>query len=418
MRHMEPPPPNRLLDQVRALPAAGPLLDRLDPSSSVHLVGGAVRDLLLGGAPPDLDLVVEGDAAGLVAQLGGSAVRHQRFGTWTVALGGFAYDIAQARRETYPAPGALPEVSPASLQEDLRRRDFTVNAIALALSGPRAGELTAAAGALEDLDRHWLRVLHERSFIDDPTRLLRLVRYRTRLDFALDTRTSELVVEAVAHRALDTVSGPRIGGELRLLAREPDPLKALLGLHELELESDIHPLFGLGRGPDGANLQLGRRALALLPAGARPDRLALAMAARDIPAEELHQLLDRLAFEANDRQTIMVAAAGGSQVARALERASSPSEIAEVVQGMPLELVALAGALGAEAPARSWLENLRHVRLDIEGADLLRAGVAEGPAIGRGLSAALAAKLDGRAKGRDAELAAALEAANRRDSLP
>jgi tRNA nucleotidyltransferase (CCA-adding enzyme) len=414
---MEIPGPSQLLDAVRSLPAAAPLLDRLDGRSGVHLVGGAVRDLLLGGTPPDLDLVVEGDAAGLVEQLGGTIVRYERFGTWTLALEGFAYDIAQARSETYPSPGALPEVRPASLAEDLRRRDFTVNAIALALGGPRPGELTAAPNALEDLDRHWLRVLHSASFIEDPTRLLRLVRYRTRLGFVLERETSELVAQAVSERALDTISGPRIGAELRLLSREPDPLIALLGLHEPGLEEAIHPRFGLGRGDSTANLDLGRRAAALLPQGFPPDRLALALAARDIPAQELRELLDRLAFEAEDRGVIVATATEGARAAEALSRAAAASEIAEVARGMPLELVALGGALGAEEPARSWLGHLRHVRLDIDGAELLRAGVPEGPAIGRGLSAALSAKLDGRVRGREAELAVALEAAYRGDSL-
>ena len=136
----------KLLAQVYALPAARPLIARLGDGTHVYLVGGAVRDLLLGGAPVDLDLVVEGDAATVVAALGGEVREHDRFGTATVVLDGFTYDIARARRETYDHPGALPDVEPAPLAEDLRRRDFTVNAIAIPLAGERAGELTAAAG--------------------------------------------------------------------------------------------------------------------------------------------------------------------------------------------------------------------------------------------------------------------------------
>ncbi len=409
--------PSQLLDRIRSLPTAKPLLDRLAGYGGVHLVGGAVRDLLLGGVPPDLDLVVEGDATGLVERLGGLITRHERFGTWTVVLDGLAYDIAQARSETYPAPGALPEVRPASLEEDLRRRDFTVNAIALALAGPQAGELTAAPDALEDLDRRWLRVLHSRSYIDDPTRLLRLARYRSRLEFEPEAKTAELAAQAVAERALDTVSGPRIGAELRLLVREPDPLKALLSLHDLGLEAAIHPQFGLGRSGEPPVLELGHRALALLPPEIPPGRLALALAARAVPAPELRDLLDRLAFEADDRQVIVATAAGGADAVTALQKASRPAEIAEATQGMPVELVCLAGALGAPAAAQSWLGKLRHVRLQIDGSDLLEAGVMQGPDIGRGLRAALAAKLDGRTQDRDAELAIALEAARRRDSL-
>jgi tRNA nucleotidyltransferase (CCA-adding enzyme) len=402
---------------VRALPAGRALLDRLDGRAGVHLVGGAVRDLLMEGAPPDLDIVAEDDASGLVQRLGGTVVRHERFGTWTVALDDFTYDIAQARSETYSVPGALPEVRPAGLEEDLRRRDFTVNAIALALGGPRPGELRAAPGGLEDLERRRLRVLHPASFLDDPTRLFRLVRYRTRLGFEPESTTHELARAAVAEGAPATVSRSRIGAELRLLAREPDPLTALLGLHEFALEPAIHPRFGLGRDDPESNREVGIRALALLPGDGRPDRLVLALAMRDIPGRELWDLLDRLAFEAEDRQVIVVGATGARDAARALAATSRPSDVAAVAHGKPPELIALAGALGARAPAQAWLERLRHVRLDIDGGDLLRAGVPEGPSVGRGLAAALAAKLDGRLDGREAELELALRAAKSGDSL-
>ncbi len=397
-----PPDP---LDRVRALPAAQPLLAHLRDDTGVHLVGGAVRDLLLGGAPLDLDLVVEGDARAVAASLGGELKAYDRFGTATVVLDGHSYDIARARRETYAHPGALPDVEPAPLAEDLVRRDFTVNAIALALAGADAGGLTAAPAALEDLGARRLRVLHDRSFIDDPTRLLRLARYASRLGFEVEPHTRELADAAVAGGALGTVSGPRLGSELRLLARERDPVTALLELADLGLDSAIHPGFRM------SDEALARRALALLPEGAPGDRLALAVSSLGVPAAELGSLLESLAFEAEDRDAILLAATRADDVARALHAASAPSEIAEAVAGAPPELVALAGALGPATEAREWLDTLRHVRLEIDGGDLLAAGVAEGPAIGRGLRAALAAKLDGQASGRGEELAAALKAA-------
>ena len=407
-----------LLERAIALPAARPLISRLPSAPSVWLVGGAARDLLLGGTPFDLDLVVESDAAALATSLGGDARIHDRFGTSTVTLDGFTYDIARSRRETYAQPGALPDVEPASLAEDLNRRDFTVNAIALALAGDAAGELSAVPAALEDLDARRLRVLHNRSFIDDPTRLLRLVRYATRLGFEIEPHTRALADGAISGGALRTVSGSRVGAELRLLAREPDPVRALRGLGELGLDAAIHPGFGLdaaihpGFGlDDGA---LARRALALLPAGGRRDRLALAVASRGVPGPELAELLDALAFEAEDRDVIVAAATRAGDVASALRAASAPSEIAAAVSGVAPEVVALAGALSAEPQARDWLERLRHVRLEIDGRDLLAAGVPEGPAIGRGLRAALAAKLDRRASGREQELAEAVRAAGER----
>jgi len=402
---VEIPSPQALLERVRSLPAGRPLLARLDDAIGVHLVGGAVRDLLIGGEPDDLDLVVEGDAAALARRLDEAPRIHDRFGTSTVRLDGFTYDLARARRETYARPGALPDVAPATLSDDLKRRDFTVNALALALGAPRPGELTSVPSALDDLAARRLRALHDASFIDDPTRLLRLVRYASRLGFAIEPHTLALARAAVLARALDTVTGSRIGTELRLLAREPDPLAAIATLHELRLDSAIHPDFGL------TDLALGRRAFLLLPADGHSDRLALALALRGVPRKEVRALLDRLAFEAADRDAILAAATRAPSLAAALERARRPSEIAEAAAGAGPELVALAGALGPATNARDWLTRLRHVQLEIDGSELLAAGIPEGPAVGRGLQAALAGKLDGRVSGRAAELAAALEAA-------
>jgi len=394
-----------LLARVASLPAAGPLLAALGDAEGVHLVGGAVRDLLLGGEPVDLDLVVESDPDGVAAALGGTALAHDRFGTSSVRVGGFRYDIARARRETYARPGALPDVVPARLREDLLRRDFTVNAASIALGGPGRGTLAAAPSALEDMQARRLRVLHDASFIDDPTRLLRLARYASRLRFGIEPHTLELARSAASAGGLQTVSGPRIGAELRLLGREPDPIAALECLRRLGLDEAIHPGFGL------RDAALARRALKLLPRDADPSTLALSLASLGVADAALAELLDTLAFDAADRDAILAAAQRAEPMAKALATAERPSQISDAVAGGGPELVAIAGALGAAEPARQWLQSLRHVRLEISGRDLLAAGITPGPAIGRGLRAALAAKLDGRVSGREAELAEALQAA-------
>jgi tRNA nucleotidyltransferase (CCA-adding enzyme) len=250
-----------------------------------------------------------------------------------------------------------------------------------------------------------LRVLHLRSFIDDPTRLLRLARYASRLGFDVEPMTWELAQTAVAEGVLTTISGARLGAELRLLAREPDSVAALRALSELELDRAIQPHFRLD------DPGLARAALALLPTDGRPELLVLAVAARRVPAGELGPWLDALAFERGPRDTISSVASRAQEVAAALGDAASDSDVAAVLSGAAPELAALAGALGPAAKAVRWLERLRHVRLEIDGADLLAAGVVEGPQIGRALDAALAAKLDGRAPDRAAELAEALRAA-------
>ncbi len=193
----------------------------------MYLVGGAVRDLLRGVDPLDLDLVVDGELEPVSALLGTPARVHDRFETRAVTIGGFTYDLARARRERYAHPGALPTVGPAGTasMRTCERRDFTVNALALGLAGPRRGHLLDVPHAREDLNAGRLRVLHDHSFIDDPTRLLRLARYAGRLGFAVEDGTRALVQTAVAAGRPQRPSGPRLGAELRLLGEQGDPVE-------------------------------------------------------------------------------------------------------------------------------------------------------------------------------------------------
>ncbi|MDQ3767879.1 MAG: hypothetical protein M3370_00140 [Actinomycetota bacterium] len=380
--------PSTLPASLRALPVGAALLDALRDQPGVHLVGGAVRDLLLGREPRELDVVVEGDAVALARALDPAAVVHERFATATVLVDGHAVDLATARRERYPRPGALPEVSPAGMAEDLRRRDVTVNAIALPLAG---GPLVAGPDAVEDLAAGVLAVLHDASFVDDPTRLYRLARYAVRLGFAVEPRTRSLADAAVRDGALGTVSGPRIGAELRLATGEPEPLAALSWMAALGLvPAATHPPSVIAS------------ALAVLPSDGRADLLVLgawqvgSFAQLGFSAAEL-TVLDRLVR--------------GKELAGDARACGRPSELRFLLDGEPVEAVALAGALGAQEPVLAYLEALRHVRLSITGADLLAAGVPEGPEVGRRLRAALASRLDGDAPpGREGELAAALGA--------
>jgi tRNA nucleotidyltransferase (CCA-adding enzyme) len=397
----------QLLESVRALPIARPLLQRLAAAGDppVHLVGGAVRDLLLGGEPHELDLVTEADPVLLAATLGGRAKAHARFGTGTVELDEHRYDIARARTETYARPGALPDVAPASIERDLPRRDFTVNALALTLTGPGAGELIGVPGARDDIANGVLRVLHDGSFRDDPTRLLRMARYAARLGFAPEAHTEALAAAARDGGALNAVSTQRVGHELRLLGREADPVAAFEALAACELDRALAPGVGL-RDPASA-----RSALRLLPADGRPDVVVLGAAFAAVEPPARRGLLDAFGFTAEDRVGIEAAAGAGALVAQ-LRAAVSPSQIAAAVAGAGPETVALAGALGAEEPAREWLQRLRHVRLGITGDDITGAGIAPGPGVGAGLRAALAATLDGTAATRSEQLAVALEAAH------
>jgi len=436
-----------VLRALAAQPGGPELLALADEHGDVTLVGGAVRDLMLGRSPRELDVVVAQGAAdfanALASRLGTLAgenpserfesTYHERFRTALVRWNGGQIDIATRRAESYATPGALPDVHPGSAEEDLRRRDFTVNAISVALGGSRRGQLQAAEHALEDLAAGRLRVLHERSFRDDPTRLLRLARYRARLVFEVEPHTAELAAHALAAGALATVSRARIGAELRLALRESDAVAALTALDELGVlralaSSPASSPEGEGGGERDSSLRLdaalAQRALVLLPADGRPDLLLMASLLLALtggdgedPEDVMYELLDGLEFTAAERERIMRSALVAPALVAAMADAATPSQLHDALFAHTLEAVALAGALSERGPANvtaeaaDWLTRLRHVRLAINGDDLLAAGIAAGPQLGMRLDAALARKLDGELEdGRDAELRAALDA--------
>jgi tRNA nucleotidyltransferase (CCA-adding enzyme) len=412
-----------VLEAMIASPGGREVLELAKDREDAALVGGATRDLLLGHLPRELDVVVTGGAAAfareLASRIGGDSAGvtvHDRFGTAVVDWPAGRVDLAERRAETYSAPGALPDVRPGSEDDDLRRRDFTVNAIAVALGGPRRGQLRAVDHALDDLLAERLRVLHERSFIDDPTRLLRLARYGSRLGFETEPRTASLAREALAAGALATVSRARVGAELRLALAEPDPVSALVALDELGVLAALEPGLGFDE-------RLARRALAMLPDEGREDVLLLGVLLAPLAAgpgrdaqSQIFDFLDRLEFTAADREAVSRTAMLAGPLAEKLGEAERPSQVREAAVSCTLEAVALAGALAdghsarARENAHEWLQSWHHVGLAINGDDLLAAGIPAGPEVGRRLALALSRRLDGElGDGRDAELRAALE---------
>ena len=378
---------SEVVDALRVAPCGRRLLELAQGHDGLWLVGGAVRDIMLGRVPSELDVAVEGELEPLLEELGGAATAYERFGTASVIDGECRFDLARTRSETYAAPGELPDVAPAGLEADLARRDVSINAIAVRLPD---GELAAVPGALEDLRGGVLRVLHDGSFVDDPTRLWRVARYAARLGFAVDPHTAALARDARP----GAVSGERFGYELRLALAEADPcavFEQVAALNALALPE--------GFVPRPAALA---PALALLPAEGRRDLVTLAACTAAMDLELLRRWLDHLEFTARERD--VVAAASRWVTGAPLRSARGPAAIARAAAGAPLEAVAIAGGENA----RLWLEELRHVKLEINGEDLLAAGVAQGPEIGARLRAALDAKLEGRVRGRDDELRAAL----------
>jgi tRNA nucleotidyltransferase (CCA-adding enzyme) len=400
-------PAGDLRERVRRLPGMERLLPALEGLPPAYLVGGAVRDLLRGAEPNDLDIAVEGDARStsraVADRLGGGVREYERFGTADVITPDQTFHLATTREEAYDAPGELPRVSQTSLAEDLRRRDFTVNAMALGLTGDDVGHLYDPHGGLADLQAGLIRVLHERSFLDDPTRLLRALRYATRLDFAFDPETERLAREAVAADALSTVSGKRIGTDLMDLLREEKLARAITKMRELEIHSALHP--DLDPDPE----LVASAALGAVAIGADRAVAALAALVESAP-EELDLWLADLHLQAEERDAASRAARVAPRLAMALrEREHSPSELRALLAREPLEALALALALRAPSePILRWVTELSAIGLEISGDDLLAAGVPEGPAVGRALEETLRRKLDGVVSGRDQELETAL----------
>lgn len=425
----------RLAERVRALPGMDVLLRALDGLPPAYLVGGAVRDLLRGARAVDLDIAVEGDATAaartVADRIGGDAIIHERFGTATVTAPGVTADLATARRETYSQPGALPDVSPAPLEEDLARRDFAINAMAVGLSRDEVGRLIDPHNGRADLDEGVVRILHDRSFLDDPTRLLRAVRYEARLGFRMDRDTEAAAREAIEAGALATVSGHRVRDELMDLLGEFEVGRAVERLRDLGLDHALHPALD----PDPE--LVASAALACSECGA--DRALAALAAlitgsRRVPGPagplgpggaaaradplgpldpDLAAWVESLGLGRSDRDRVLAAARQAPGLVGPLRNDLPPSAVHALLRCEPPETLALALAMGAPAgPVLRFLADLRSVQLEITGDDLIEAGIPRGPAIGQALDAVLRRKLDGELDGgREAELAAALEIA-------
>ncbi len=378
------------------------------------LVGGPVRDMLLGLPRPDTDLAIEGPvgevAEAVACELGGRVRKTTQFMTTTVVTAdGDEIDIAHTRVERYESPGALPTVAAAALPDDLARRDFTVNAMAFALHPDVFGELLDPYGGREDLSEGVLRVLHAASFEDDPTRMVRAARFMLRLDLRLEESTAELLARAVGEGRLASVSGARIRNELRRIFAV-SPAGALTAIQNLGLIEAM----GLPPADEPVMTRCGRIEQAAQSLGLAIDGPTALAACLGLYAQGVGVGPDDLA------ERLMLDGAEQDGMAQACALVHSPPD--QLLGGGPdselffaLESVRAAGALACWAASgdaeRSRLEHywraLRGTRAEITGADLIEAGHEPGPEFSAALRAAASAKIDHGAD-RDAQLRAAL----------
>jgi tRNA nucleotidyltransferase (CCA-adding enzyme) len=384
----------------------------------VYAVGGFVRDLILGVRDEDLDLTVEGDgvafARHLAAATAGLCKGPSAFGTAVViAQDGHKIDVATARRETYKHPAALPTVEPGTIRDDLFRRDFSINTLAFPLNGPAAFVLVDCYGGSTDLVEGVIRVLHNRSFRDDPTRIFRAIRLEQRFGFILHRHTLRLLQRAVDKRWLDLLSGARLWRELRLMLAGESPVACLRRLDELGILAQIDADLGLSPERLTRLTRVAEARIELAETHAdvlgQPWPVYLAALCQGLDANTLRRVGTRLALAPRTIQQLGEALSAVEGICQRLCTTDQlrPSEVVGALRGLSLEMLPL---LLATCPGREvhqqvqqYLGTWRHIRPHLTGADLKRLGVPQGPQIGRLLARVLAAKLDGEALTREAE---------------
>ncbi len=365
---------------------------------NLYLVGGVVRDLLVGQANFDLDLVVEGDAIKLAQQLiqinQGKLITHPRFNTAKLQWNKWSVDLASARSEIYVKPGALPSVKPSAINNDLLRRDFTINTMAIELNPSRYGDLIDLYGGRDDLERKLIRILHKGSFTDDATRIWRSLRYEQRLNFQLEPTTLELLKRDIS--MLDTISGDRIRHELELILKEELPEKVLWRAEELEVLPKLHPALK-GNGWLEEKFEEARQ---LSTPDLPPIGLYLALLAYPLTDEENEQLISCLRLPKSLARTLRDTNGIKANLQSLAHPKLSPSSIYQLLREYSL-LAVTANLIACDSPVahqhiQLYLNSLRYIKPTLTGSDLKRLGVASGPQIKEILNLLHEARLDGK----------------------
>ncbi len=385
-----------------------------EPYDGVYLVGGTVRDILLGEPNFDVDVAVEGDAIELARSLAdaldGRVRAHRKFGTAVVLYGeDERVDVVTARTEFYDAPAALPSVEHATIREDLFRRDFTINAMAVSLKGEDFGRLVDPFGGRRDLAAKTIRILHNLSFIDDPTRIFRAIRYESRYGFRMDDHTQRLARGTIEMGLVGDLSSARLRDELVALLEEGDAGASILRLAELGAGAAIHPHLAA----DAEAVELLGRIRGLnehYGTGIPAWRMALAVLARRMPPDEVYAWLRRLKVQRRDLERVAAAVTVGPRILERLQGGSAePADVVAAADPYAPDAPLFAMAIEERPELDDYFRRLRNVQLEVSGSDLAELGVGESPEVGEILAELRRRKLNGQLDGRESELAAARE---------
>ncbi len=386
---------------------------------TAYLVGGFVRDLLLGVPNLDLDIVVEGDGIRLAEYIAGESgvkfISHRRFGTATVFINPeLKVDVATTRRETYPQPASLPAVQRGNIRDDLARRDFSINAMAISINRGNFGELLDFFDGAADISRKKIRVLHALSFIDDPTRILRAVRFEQRYDFRIEKDTLRYLKEARTLRVLEKVQPHRLRDELILFLKEKDPFKSIKRLNSLTGFTFV-----------SRRLSVSKRTYALLtsvrneiscfqkkfPANRRLDTwLIYFMALLDgVDNAAVRSICRDFAFRRGEEKRILSYKKISSPFIRDLSAQKTlPSRVFSRLEPLSYEVIILLQAKYKNAALRKhilgFLKVYNGTRISIGGDELAQLGLKPGPHYQKIFSQVLRAKLNGLVNTREEEL--------------
>ena len=376
-----------------------------ETSRSAYVVGGFVRDLLIGRENLDIDIVVEGDAVDFANQLAeawdGHVQTHHQFKTATITrLDGLKFDFVSARNETYLSPGALPSVEYGTIVEDLYRRDFSINALAMRLQPNTFGELVDCTGGLRDLRAGRIRVLHERSFIDDPTRIFRAMRYEARYRFQIVESDQQRMRDAINQGALNLISGQRIRNEIDHILSEESAPQIVNRMGEFDLFGAIYPTWTISPTFDvlwKISGQVTEWVSTSLPNDPINTKAILWMTLLTAP-DSIEVISSRLGLE-NELCTKLNAQAHLEHALNALSASSKPSEVYQLLNRYPLESLVF-GMMQPNQPhwlaekIRNYLTYLRGIQPLITGEDLIRQGLRPNQTFSDLLKKAFAAQLD------------------------
>ncbi len=360
----------------------------------LYLVGGAVRDVLADVPLTDIDIMASGNVERLVESIRRRADAKVRkasaFGTWSLTVRGVDVDLSTARRESYERPGALPTVFPGTIEDDLARRDFTINAMAISLCDDSWGDLLDPHGGVKDLERGLIRVLHDRSFADDATRMLRAIRYACRQGFQFASHTGELLERALP--CMSTISPDRVRHEFERIFNEPRAAKMIELAGRLGVLSAVHPALRA----DATSL----RAIGAEPeADARKAELLLGSIVQSIEDVDVESVVERLNLSAEWTRVVRDVVEVHGRTKELMGENIAKSRVYRLLQGLDcsaIESCAMAETdLKVAAMLRLYLDELRHVRTSLDGNILMAMGVPQGPTVGRTLDTLLDARLDG-----------------------